>query len=528
MTKFSASDKKILVVAAAMLAVLLLSMAVAFSRFSGLESSNQWNLHSYQVLSKLQETTYSLEKFEDVAGRYLVDERFNRPYQEQRTKFLGSFRSLKQLTRDNAGQQDRLNLAHKRIDAWFAIFNPAVNIRKARGANDPRVQASVRTLRERMITLRSALNDVRTAELKLLQQRTQERKAMETGTRSATNASMLLACLFVAVLGGGLARGARQVQKTSTDLLHEIEQRKRAERESEILYRHNEQILNSTTEGIIGLNLKGRITFVNPAAAHMAGWDITELIGKSMHDFMHHTRADGTRYAKESSPVLASLQDGRVRRVTDEVFWRREGRSFPVEYTVTPLWEMADAAHGTSDDGENREVLTGAAVTFRDITERKRSEIALLRLASIVESSKDAILSHTLDGSIVSCNASAVRMYGYPAREMEGQSLEVLFPRDRADEMLFVKQAIAQGERIEPYQTTLLHKNGTPLDVAVTFYPVKDAAGNIVGASSNARPIRRQAGVAVNLPTFPFQANGNGNGQYNGAARETAVETSSA
>jgi PAS domain S-box-containing protein len=130
-----------------------------------------------------------------------------------------------------------------------------------------------------------------------------------------------------------------------------------------------------------------------------------------------------------------------------------------------------------------------------------------------VESSKDAILSHTMDGSIVSCNAAAVRMYGYSARELEGQALEVLFPRSRAEELLFVTQAIAQGERIEPYQTTLLQKNGSPLDVAVTFYPVKDAAGNIVGASSNARPIRRQAGVTVNLPSFPFNGSSRSNGR---------------
>jgi PAS domain S-box-containing protein len=526
MSKISASSKKIILGSGAMLLVLFISMAVARSRFAELDNINNWNIHTYKVLMETQELRRNSEDMIEAANRAIVSEQFYKPFNERKKVFSESRSALVKRTEDNREQQTRLENLKQQTKEWFKVFNAAVQERRANGVN-ARVRQLVIDLRGPTRKMRDTIFSISEAEKRLLAQRTESRAALQSTTQNTFLFNMLLGCLFVGATAAGLAFSARQLERSNVDLRNEIEQRHRAERESQILYRHNEQILNSTTEGIVGLNLKGRITFVNPAAAHMTGWDISELIGKSLHDFVHHTRTDGTRYAKDSSPVLASLQDGRVRRVTDEVFWRREGRSFPVEYTVTPLWEAGETASGDTQD-----VLVGAAVTFRDITERKRSEIALLRLASIVESSKDAILSHTMDGAIVSCNAAAVRMYGYSAREMEGQALAVIFPRSRAEELLFVTQAIERGERIEPYQTTLVRKDGTPLDVAVTFYPVRDAAGNVVGASSNARPIRREAGVPINLPSFPFgaNANGNGNGHSNGSLRnaEVPVEATSA
>ncbi|MBI3781607.1 MAG: PAS domain S-box protein, partial [candidate division NC10 bacterium] len=121
-------------------------------------------------------------------------------------------------------------------------------------------------------------------------------------------------------------------------------------------------ILDSAGEGIYGLDLNGRATFVNPAAASMLGHEAEELIGKSMHDVLHHSGPDGNPYPKEECPIYAAFKDGVARRVTDEVFWRKDGTSFPVEYLSTPILE--------------RRQLRGAVVTFKDITERKRTETA--------------------------------------------------------------------------------------------------------------------------------------------------------
>jgi len=97
----------------------------------------------------------------------------------------------------------------------------------------------------------------------------------------------------------------------------------------------------------------------------MIGWQPDEMIGQSQHDMLHHTRPDGSQYPREECPIYAVLQDGETRRVDDEVFWRKDGSSFPVEYVSTPIIE----------DG----VITGAVVAFRNITERVRQEEELRR-----------------------------------------------------------------------------------------------------------------------------------------------------
>ena len=130
------------------------------------------------------------------------------------------------------------------------------------------------------------------------------------------------------------------------------------------LRRQHQLILNSVGEGIYGLDVRGNVTFVNPAAAAIIGWDMNDLVGKSMHEILHHSKADGTEYPCESCPIYAAFKDGKVHRVENEVFWRKNGTSFPVEYISTPM-------HDENGD------LIGAVVTFRDITQRKLSETIL-------------------------------------------------------------------------------------------------------------------------------------------------------
>ena len=130
--------------------------------------------------------------------------------------------------------------------------------------------------------------------------------------------------------------------------------------------RQHQLILNAVGEGVYGLDLNGNVTFVNPAAAAMINWPVEELIGKSMHAVLHHSHPDGAPYPREDCPIYAAFQDGSVRRVTNEVFWRNDGTNFPVEYISTPM-----------HDEEGR--LIGAVVTFRDITQRRWAEEVLQR-----------------------------------------------------------------------------------------------------------------------------------------------------
>jgi PAS domain S-box-containing protein len=124
--------------------------------------------------------------------------------------------------------------------------------------------------------------------------------------------------------------------------------------------RENQMILQAAGEGIYGLDTQGRATFVNPAAARMLGFREDELVGRDMHQLLHHTHADGSDYPVGRCPIYAAIHDGQARQVGDEVFWRKDGSSFPVEYTSTPL----------RDNGRP----IGAVVVFRDISERVDGE----------------------------------------------------------------------------------------------------------------------------------------------------------
>jgi len=197
---------------------------------------------------------------------------------------------------------------------------------------------------------------------------------------------------------------------------------KRAEAMLASVNRQNELLLNSVGDGIYGLDLEGRTTFVNLKAVNLVGYNLEEMMGRPQHDLIHHTKSYGSPYRREECPIYTTFKDGQVHHVETEVFWRKDGTSFPVAYTSTPIHD---------ENGE----LQGAVAVFSDITERKRLEEGQSRLAAIVESSDVAIIGKTLEGVVTSWNRGAEEIYGYTAEEVVGRSISVLTPNDRADEV---------------------------------------------------------------------------------------------
>ena len=167
------------------------------------------------------------------------------------------------------------------------------------------------------------------------------------------------------LLSASLVRDAEGAPLYALAQVQDITQSKHHKEVLERLHLQNESILKSAGEGIFGLDRRGRVTLANPAGTRMIGYEPEELIGCRMHDVVHHTRPDGTPYPSEECPIYTAFEDGLVHTNADEVFWRKDGSSFPVEYTSTPM----------EVDGN----VIGAVVTFRDITERKRFEEALAR-----------------------------------------------------------------------------------------------------------------------------------------------------
>ena len=134
-------------------------------------------------------------------------------------------------------------------------------------------------------------------------------------------------------------------------------------------------------------------------------------------------------------------------------------------------------------------ILVGAVNMLIDISERKRADADAQRLASIVETSDDAIISKDLNGSITSWNRGAERVFGYTAEEVIGKSVTILIPPDRTHEEQEILNRIRRGERIEQYDTVRRRKDGSLIDISLTVSPLKGADGKIIGASKIARDV---------------------------------------
>ena len=140
------------------------------------------------------------------------------------------------------------------------------------------------------------------------------------------------------------------------------------------LERGNQLILHAAGEGIYGVDAKGRITFVNPAAERMLGWKADEVIGRNAHALLHHSHANGDPYPHRACPIYAAFKQGSIFRVDDEVFWRKDGHAFPVEYTSTPIQERGRPL--------------GAVVVFRDVTAQRKARAELETALNEVEALK--------------------------------------------------------------------------------------------------------------------------------------------
>jgi two-component system, cell cycle sensor histidine kinase and response regulator CckA len=229
-------------------------------------------------------------------------------------------------------------------------------------------------------------------------------------------------------------------------------------------------VVESSDDAIIGETLDGTITAWNTGAANLFGYSPLEAVGTPIQMLLPQERVT------EESEILERIRNGQRVKHFETVRVRKDGKEVHVSVSISPIRDRSGA-------------IMGASQIARDITDHMRAEEVRERLAALVESSDDAIISKNLDGTITAWNPGAENLFGYSASEAVGQPIQILLPPERGDEESEIQARISRGERLEHFETVRLQKDGKRVEVSVTISPIRDRSGTIVGASKIARDI---------------------------------------
>ena len=231
-------------------------------------------------------------------------------------------------------------------------------------------------------------------------------------------------------------------------------------------------LLEAAPDAVVCVDGDGRIVLVNAQTERLFGYGRDELAGQPVELLVPNAVRDA--HPGHRAGYLADPRPRPMGAGMELAGRRRDGSTFPAEISLSAI---------DTDQG----ILVSAAV--RDVTERRRTAAAAAQLASIIQSSHDAVIGKTLDQVITSWNPGAERLYGYTAAEMIGRHVEVLIPvADRAQEAQ-VLAAVARGERVEQYEARRVRKDQTTVEVSLTMFPVADATGAITGVATITRDV---------------------------------------
>ncbi len=229
-------------------------------------------------------------------------------------------------------------------------------------------------------------------------------------------------------------------------------------------------IVASSDDAMLSLDLSAKIISWNRGAEELFGYGADEIIGQPVTTIIPRDLQE------EAKQFLAEVREGRVVTREQTLRRRKDGSLIHVSLVVSPVRDF---------DGQ----IVGSAAVAHDISGRMRAQEARERLASIVDSSDDAIIGKTLNGTINAWNAGAEKLFGYASSEAVGQPILLLLPPERMNEESDILARIGSGQCVEHFETVRIRKDGTRVEVSVTISPIRDSSGTIVGASKIARDI---------------------------------------
>jgi PAS domain S-box-containing protein len=445
-----------------------------------------WVAHTHQVLTTLELTLRHLVDVESGGRGFALtgSEPFLEPYEAGKYAIAQDLLRMHFLIVDT-NQQRRLETLEQQANVRIESARNVVTIRQKTGQAP--TEAQLERGKQLMDAARATIAEMEDAERGLLERRTGRARGAQRFNLSFIALGALAGVIFLSVAGATVsreisisARARAQVNALNADLERRVAQRTEALGESE---GRLAGIIQSATDSIITVDEEQRVVLFNNTAERVFRCSAAEALGQPIARFIPQ------RFQGAHAGHIRTFGDtGVTNRIMGPrgVLWavRADGEEFQIEASIS-------------------QVVTGGkklfTVILRDVTDRMLATEARERLAAIVDSSDDAIISKTLKGVITAWNHGAEKIFGYSASEAVGQPMAMLIPPERANEEPEILTRIARGVSVEHFETVRMRKDGQRIDVSVTISPIRDNNGVITGASKVARDIsgRKQVEAAL-------------------------------
>jgi PAS domain S-box-containing protein len=415
---------------------------------------------SHEVMGALESLFSEVQDAETGQRGYIItgEDRYLKPYRDASAVLGKRFQRLEALTSDDREQHDAVARLHKLVDAKLDELARTIKLRKQSFAA---AQATVMTDegKNAMDAVRNLVGRMEDHERTLLAER---QRADDESYRWARRGALFAALLgFVAV--GGFVWLLSRFLAAQSEAASEIHNQRELLRAT----------LASIGDGVITTDHDGHITYLNSVAENLTGWTRAETDGKRLGEIFQIIN-EKTRQPAEN-PCDKVFREGVVVGLANHtVLIAKDGSERPIDDSAAPIRD---------DRGE----LFGAVLVFRDATEPRRAAEARERLAAIVESSHDAIIGQDAAGIITSWNKAAEQLFGYPADEAIGRSIEFIVPPELRGQVAETMSKIHHGQKAEYADTIRVRKDGRRIEVTSQISPVRNIEGEVIGAAKISR-----------------------------------------